>query len=131
MVEDMFENKEPKQHSIIPFLLLIVLAVGAYSFFNYDPTNDAVHVDYSELRKKAVQHFNSANEPATQSAHWVNDNTFSVSVVNNQEKRDGYALYVCEALSKLGLYGKVSKVIVFDVNTINNKPEVLGYHQCK
>lgn len=86
--------------------------------------------DIPESKKQqAIQHFKT-QEPTTKDSTWLAKRTFSVGVLDDGTKRDGYALYVCQVLSDMGIHDV--RVIVIDISKLvtTDKWVKLGAASC-
>lgn len=86
--------------------------------------------DIPESKKQqAVQYFKT-QEPVAKDSTWTSNNTFSVGVIDDGTKRDGYALYVCQVLADMGIHEVRVKIIDIEKLVKTDKWENLGTAQC-
>lgn len=84
-------------------------------------TSLTVHAaSFSLNHDKAVNYFKSDQEPKVIDAVWTADDIFKVGVFDNGTSRNGYAQYVCMALSDFGFKNKGVWVQVIDYRKLIN-----------
>lgn len=86
--------------------------------------------DIPEKKKQqAIQYFKT-QELITKDSTWTDKRTFSVGVIDDGTKRDGYAEYVCQTLADMDIHEVRVRVIDIEKLVRTDKWINLGTAQC-
>lgn len=93
----------------------------------------AQSVNLSPAQEAVLRQFKSKAEPTAKDAIWTSATMFKVGVLDNGKARDGYALYVCEAMAERGLSGRGMSVQIIDIIKLSatGKWVKLGEAHCR